>query len=62
MKTGLKWEENRGRQESESQIQVKESKKSDNRDGKEETHLRGFRRITWTWAPVNLGIRERERS
>lgn len=41
-------------------IRVKETKKSDNRDGKEETHLRGFRRITWISAPVNLGIRERE--
>lgn len=39
---------------------MRETKKSDIRGKKEETRLGGFRRISWTWAVVNLGMRERK--
>lgn len=28
--------------------------------GEEETPLRGFRKISWAWDPVDLGTREKE--
>lgn len=39
---------------------MRETKKSDRREEKEETHLGGFRRINWILSPVNLGMREKE--